>query len=195
MLAHCKWLAQVPRTGAENRPRQDACPILFRPYFYTKQGMPRMHRALSYLLPIVIGLLLAIVLLNAFPVLVGRDAAVRDTASETAPRTASDTAPDAGAPRVELPAQQAADKLAAEEAARPAPKLRQAPLIDREQGPVSYAEAVEKAAPAVVNVYSSRVIEREAHPLLSDPFFEQFYGDDPPSRQRMLSSLGSGVIV
>ncbi|HSH48994.1 MAG TPA: trypsin-like peptidase domain-containing protein, partial [Halomonas sp.] len=154
-----------------------------------------MHRALSYLLPIVIGLLLAIVLLNAFPVLVGRDAAVRDTASETAPRTASDTAPDAGSPRVELPAQQAADKLAAEEAARPAPKLRQAPLIDREQGPVSYAEAVEKAAPAVVNVYSSRVIEREAHPLLSDPFFEQFYGDDPPSRQRMLSSLGSGVIV
>jgi len=30
---------------------------------------------------------------------------------------------------------------------------------------------------------------------MSDPFFRQFFGDDMPTRQRMLSSLGSGVIV
>jgi serine protease DegS len=30
---------------------------------------------------------------------------------------------------------------------------------------------------------------------MSDPFFRQFFGDDMPSRQRMLSSLGSGVII
>ena len=30
---------------------------------------------------------------------------------------------------------------------------------------------------------------------MSDPFFRQFFGDETPRRQRMLSSLGSGVIV
>lgn len=154
-----------------------------------------MHRALSYLLPIVIGLLLAVVLLNTFPALIGREAVVPEAPPKTAPETTPGSPPNAGTPQVNIPAQQIADKLATGEVTRPAPKLRQAPLVNRDQGPVSYAEAVEKAAPAVVNVYSSRVIERKAHPLLSDPFFEQFYGDDPPSRQRMLSSLGSGVIV
>ncbi|MFP3442912.1 trypsin-like peptidase domain-containing protein, partial [Pantoea sp. SIMBA_133] len=48
----------------------------------------------------------------------------------------------------------------------------------------------------VVAVSSKRVVERETHPLMSDPFFRQFFGNnDVPSRQRMLSSLGSGVIV
>ncbi|QTF94412.1 MAG: Do family serine endopeptidase [Halomonas sp. BM-2019] len=73
--------------------------------------------------------------------------------------------------------------------------MRQAAPLSREQGPVSYTTAVEKAAPAVVNIYSSRVVERDQHPLMSDPFFRQFFGDDVPARQRMLSSLGSGVIV
>ncbi|HET8791265.1 MAG TPA: Do family serine endopeptidase, partial [Modicisalibacter sp.] len=62
-------------------------------------------------------------------------------------------------------------------------------------GPVSYADAVDRAAPAVINVYSSREVEREQHPLMSDPFFRQFFGDETPQHQRMLSSLGSGVIV
>lgn len=61
--------------------------------------------------------------------------------------------------------------------------------------PGSYAGAVEKAAPAVVNVYSSRVVERDQHPLMSDPFFQQFLDGDDSSQRRMLSSLGSGVIV
>lgn len=149
-----------------------------------------MHRALSYLLPIIIGLLLAVALLNAFPGLVGREAEVPEPAPSSPPNRGAPSTP-----QVSISAQQVSDQLAAGEVARPAPKLRQAPPIDRDQGPVSYAKAVKKAAPAVVNVYSSRVIESEAHPLLSDPFFQQFYGDDPPSRQRMLSSLGSGVIV
>lgn len=77
----------------------------------------------------------------------------------------------------------------------PAPDLHEAAPISRSGGPVSYADAVNQAAPAVVNVYSSRVVEREQHPLMSDPFFRQFFGEEMPSRQRMLSSLGSGVIV
>ena len=78
---------------------------------------------------------------------------------------------------------------------RPVPELREATPLSRSSGPVSYATAVDRAAPAVVNVYSSRVVEREQHPLMSDPFFRQFFGEEMPRRQRMLSSLGSGVIV
>ena len=109
-----------------------------------------MRRFLSaYTLPTLIGVLLAIVLLNTFPQLLQRS-----------------TAP-------ELPTTS----------------------LDRQQGPVSYSAAVERAAPAVVNIYSSRVVAREEHPLMSDPFFRQFFGDELPQHQRLLSSLGSGVIV
>ncbi|KPQ31025.1 MULTISPECIES: Do family serine endopeptidase [unclassified Halomonas] len=79
---------------------------------------------------------------------------------------------------------------------RAAPDIRQAAPLARNQGPASYSDAVNQAAPAVVNIYSSRIVERDEHPLMSDPFFQQFFnGDDTTSHQRMLSSLGSGVIV
>lgn len=79
---------------------------------------------------------------------------------------------------------------------RPAPDIRQAEPLARNQGPASYSDAVNQAAPAVVNIYSSRIVERDQHPLMSDPFFRQFFsGDDATTHQRMLSSLGSGVIV
>jgi Do/DeqQ family serine protease len=56
----------------------------------------------------------------------------------------------------------------------------------------SFADSVARAAPAVVNIYTRRVItERQSTPL------SQFFGDYfPPSyRNRIESSLGSGVIV
>jgi serine protease DegS len=62
-------------------------------------------------------------------------------------------------------------------------------------GPVSYAEAVERAAPAVVNIYTT-IIETRVNPLARDPFFKNFFNlPSEPKRQRMESSLGSGVIV
>ncbi len=134
-----------------------------------------MRRALPYLWPALIGLLVAIVLLNAFPQLLGRRAV-----QPSPPTPVPEQQPQTPAP---------------EPVSRPSPELREAAPMSRDQGPVSYAEAVERAAPAVVNIYSSRVVEQEGHPLMSDPFFRQFYGDDMPRRQRMLSSLGSGVIV
>ncbi|TDR53806.1 serine protease DegS [Halomonas ventosae] len=127
---------------------------------------------LPYLWPVLIGVLAAIVLINAFPQLVGRPAP-----PTTPPAT---------------PALVQSDDAAS---SREAPEVRQAEPLTRRQGPASYAQAVERAAPAVVNIYSTRVVEREEHPLMSDPFFRQFFGDELPSRQRMLSSLGSGVIV
>jgi Do/DeqQ family serine protease len=59
---------------------------------------------------------------------------------------------------------------------------------------VSYAAAVQVAAPAVVNIFTTQKIRRQIHPLLQDPFFRRFFGDGLPD-ERMESSLGSGVIV
>jgi len=61
-------------------------------------------------------------------------------------------------------------------------------------GVVSYADAVDAAAPAVVNVYTTKVVV-ERSPLYQDPFFRYFFGDRLAPRQRLESSLGSGVIV
>jgi serine protease DegS len=56
----------------------------------------------------------------------------------------------------------------------------------------SFADAVARAAPAVVNIYTARVVtERTQSPSLN-----QLFGDFWPSyRQRLERSLGSGVIV
>lgn len=74
--------------------------------------------------------------------------------------------------------------------------LQQAPqTTSTQQGPVSYADAVVIAAPAVVNLYTTKVINKPAHPLFEDPQFRRFFGDNLPKQQRMESSLGSGVIM
>ncbi|TGY89833.1 DegQ family serine endoprotease [Marinicauda algicola] len=57
---------------------------------------------------------------------------------------------------------------------------------------LSFAPIVREAAPAVVNVYSRRVVAQRS-PFAGDPFFERFFG--PQTRQREVGSLGSGVIV
>ncbi len=62
----------------------------------------------------------------------------------------------------------------------------------------SYAPVVQQAAPAVVNIYTKRVVTRRSRSVFDDPFFREFFGDSLPggmSRQRVESSLGSGVIV
>nr|WP_300308891.1 Do family serine endopeptidase [Halomonas sp.] len=151
---------------------------------------------LPYLWPVIIGILLAVVLLNAFPERLGRmapDLSTESTPPPTAPGT--ENAPAVGAPAPDPIAPTGDSTTSTNVAKRPLPELQQAPPLNRQQGLVSYADAVERAAPAVVNIYSSRVVERETHPLMSDPFFRQFFGRDAPARQRMLSSLGSGVIV
>jgi serine protease DegS len=80
---------------------------------------------------------------------------------------------------------------------RPIVELKQspAPTTGQASGPVSYAQAVEAAAPAVVNVYTTKIITERVNPLLNDPLFRYFFGDRLAPRQRLESSLGSGVIV
>ncbi|WP_407650610.1 Do family serine endopeptidase [Halomonas piscis] len=142
--------------------------------------MPRNVRLprflMPYFWPVIAGVVIAAALLLAFPErlpnpFAGPSSPVSEKTG-TAP-AAGETAPD-----------------------RPAPQIQKAAPLSRDQGPASYADAVDRAAPAVVNVYSTRIVERDQHPLMSDPFFQQFFdNDDATGQQRMLSSLGSGVIV
>lgn len=68
--------------------------------------------------------------------------------------------------------------------------------LNPDSGPVSYSAAVENAAPAVVNIYTTKIVARQVHPLFNDPLFRKFFGlENSPKTQRMQSSLGSGVIV
>src|SRR5216110_2198800 len=59
----------------------------------------------------------------------------------------------------------------------------------------SYAEAVQRATPSVVNIFSSKEVRAQRHPLLNDPIFRRFFGDQLPDEAQRASSLGSGVIV
>lgn len=60
----------------------------------------------------------------------------------------------------------------------------------------SYADAVERAAPAVVNVHTAKRVARQANPLLEDPLYRRFFGDSvAPQPERIETSLGSGVII
>ncbi len=82
----------------------------------------------------------------------------------------------------------------------PTIEVREAPIeaAATGPGPVSYAAAVEKAAPAVVNVNTAKVVTVRSHPFLDDPFFRQLFGADDNSglpRRRLETSLGSGVLV
>lgn len=68
----------------------------------------------------------------------------------------------------------------------------------RQQINLSFAPLVKQAAPAVVNIYTTRVVQQRMSPLFEDPFFQQFFGGAMPpgmSRERLDNSLGSGVLV
>lgn len=58
---------------------------------------------------------------------------------------------------------------------------------------LSYAPLVKKVSPAVVNVYTRKVVRQNASPFANDPIFRQFFGATP--REQVQNSLGSGVIV
>ncbi len=62
-------------------------------------------------------------------------------------------------------------------------------------GPVSYAEAVRRASPAVVNIYTTKQVVANPSPLFDNPTFRRFFGDLNRSRERIQTSLGSGVIM
>ena len=78
---------------------------------------------------------------------------------------------------------------------QPAPPPRPV-LLERSGGPVSYADAVQRAAPSVVNVFATKITREKRHPLFDDPLFKRFFGDQAGRpRIKRENSLGSGVVV
>ena len=59
-------------------------------------------------------------------------------------------------------------------------------------GPVSYSNAVKKAAPSVVNIYTKTTVKRSNHLPLKHPFFKRL---QKQQSERVQGSLGSGVIM
>jgi Do/DeqQ family serine protease len=64
---------------------------------------------------------------------------------------------------------------------------------------MSFAPLVKQTAPAVVNIYASKLVQQRVFsPFANDPFFRELFGGALPpglTRERMENSLGSGVIV
>ncbi|MFT5395623.1 MAG: serine protease DegS [Gammaproteobacteria bacterium] len=69
-------------------------------------------------------------------------------------------------------------------------------FLSPETSQYSFNDAVTSTAPAVVNVYASKVYQERVHPLFQDPLFRRFFGNAPTKpKQRRDSSIGSGVIM
>jgi serine protease DegQ len=59
----------------------------------------------------------------------------------------------------------------------------------------SFSEAVNLAAPAVVNIFTTKAVRTARHPFAEDPLFRRFFGELFEGEPRRTASLGSGVIV
>lgn len=67
--------------------------------------------------------------------------------------------------------------------------------VRSQSGPFSYADAVDQAAPAVVNIYTRRV-NADANSQGDDSIYRHYYDDeDQKPSQQVHASLGSGVII
>lgn len=66
---------------------------------------------------------------------------------------------------------------------------------DQAQISLSFAPVVKRAAPAVVNIYTTKMVATRRSPFAGDPFFDQFFQGLGERRQRPQNALGSGVIV
>ncbi|MET0355959.1 MAG: trypsin-like peptidase domain-containing protein [Cellvibrio sp.] len=70
------------------------------------------------------------------------------------------------------------------------------PATQENIGPVSYADAVALAAPAVVNIYTAKKIIQRDPRYYNNPYFRQLYNNSNiPLQERMQRTLGSGVIM
>lgn len=86
------------------------------------------------------------------------------------------------------------------EAAEPKLQIDPSELPRKENPALSYKDVVDRVAPAVVNIYSTKTIRTRQQPMgfFNDPLFRRFFGMPPGSTvppERQEQSLGSGVIV
>lgn len=87
--------------------------------------------------------------------------------------------------------------IAAATTATPLTAQTRAVPDSKAQVQLSLAPVVKQTAPAVVNVYGTRVEKRQQNPFFEDPFFRRFFGDGGfgVPQERVQRSLGSGVIL
>ncbi len=69
------------------------------------------------------------------------------------------------------------------------------PASDARGKAVTYSDAVRKAAPAVVSIFTSKEVKRPRNPFMNDPLFRHFFGDRFEDEAQRAFSLGSGVII
>jgi Do/DeqQ family serine protease len=73
------------------------------------------------------------------------------------------------------------------------PPVAASPTVSAPAAPTTYADAVQRVAPAVVNIYTARVVTERVTPSTLDELLRDAW--PPRYRQRIENSLGSGVIV
>ena len=73
------------------------------------------------------------------------------------------------------------------------------PMLEAPAGSVasqgSYRNAAKKAMPSVVNIFTTKEARQPKNPLMDDPFFKRFFGEQQRDPDEKQFSLGSGVIV
>jgi Do/DeqQ family serine protease len=76
------------------------------------------------------------------------------------------------------------------------PAVQLAPAPATVPAAASYADAVRRATPSVVNIFTTKEVRARRHSFLNDPAFRRNFGNPPlMDDARRSSSLGSGVIV
>jgi serine protease DegS len=147
-------------------------------------GLTQLGRAVIFLAGAVVGgLALAFVLVLLRPELLPR---LRTAAPVTVVAAGSQLGPAQAAPTA------VTGTTAGIAAPVDSPAPQSSAIITGEANTSSFAGAVARAAPAVVNIYTRRVIREQVQP---SPI-EQLFGDTwPRYQQRVQNALGSGVIV
>ncbi len=73
------------------------------------------------------------------------------------------------------------------------------PMLETPAGTVpnqgSYRNAAKRAMPSVVNIFTTKESRQPKNPLMDDPFFKRFFGEQQGDPDEKQFSLGSGVIV
>ncbi len=59
----------------------------------------------------------------------------------------------------------------------------------------TYSDAVRKAVPSVVSIFTSKEVKQPRNPFMNDPLFRHFFGDRSEDESQRAFSLGSGVII
>jgi len=60
---------------------------------------------------------------------------------------------------------------------------------------LSFSPIVKQVAPAVINIYTKRVVSRNVSPFMNDPLFAQLFQGMGFPQQRLEGALGTGLIV